>query len=301
MLFMFATILPAQNDQLTISPYSKPATNAPVVVSADQEGHGKVWNVSGRPRVVSEFRLEPHRGDWPYEAYTGIPSPDGRRAAIIDPDSIRFRVVQLHPFRVLWRSGVRRDQLTQMVWSEDGRFLIVPNAGPKRLSIVYRATDPRPQGTIPISYPLFAQGKRIYGLSGTFGRPTGIAAIDLRTRRVIQRFVDPTVEGLPLGVSPDGRYLVSGGRNASGAQFRFRVWRAANGVKVAEFPGEGRSQVHVFDPVFLPGERFALLRAGEIRRLDDGHLVRRIPPLEDEGWVWVRTPGQPLRPRLISF
>ncbi len=305
MLLPFASIVAFASDPADVTYYSRSAAKAPIVVFINRLGQGRVCRYDGRLRVVSTFSIEPATArpsnrDAGY-TYTALPSPDGTRVLIIDPDFGRFRVAQLRPFKTLWRSGDTRAQISESIWSADGERLVVPDASSNDASGVYRVRDGKPLGIIPIAYPFALVRGRLYGMAGYSAWPRGVSSVDLSSLKLIRFFSDRSVES-PLGVSPDGLYLVTGGRDKTGEHFQYRIWRTADGRRTAVFLGQGRSANHILDPLFIGRDRFALLKMQQLRRIPDGKILKRLPePASPSfgGGVYVLDPKHPLVPRYL--
>lgn len=292
-------------------------------VSVDPHGDGMVWaNDKGGPVPVGHFTLAPVYADakgftnYQIDPYKLAISPDGERLLVVHPTTWECRLYALHPFRLLWSKKPNAPRW-QPQWTPKGDAILIEGltADNRKRVTVRVSPETGVESPFPIGapYAFTKDGRRVAGFT-----KKGAALAEVATGRVLRRFEEKLETLGPIGISPDERYLVTGGEDpdwrgpqpgpdepppteASFAhEYRTKIWSMATGRRTRLLPGEWQNQHHPLDPVFLPKGRVTFLDSGRIYRLADGRPVGKFksPPGDPYGFQkwWSPNPKAPLHP-----
>jgi hypothetical protein len=292
-------------------------------VTVDAHGQGLLWSLDGgKPSAFDRFAIEPvyaganDFGNYQSTAYQVALSPDGNRLVVLHPETFRTRLYTLRPFRLVWdRPG--KSPRWSPTWTPKGDAVLMQGLTPDRRGTMGALVSPATGQERPFPvwgpYAFTKDGRRLAGFNAG-----GAALVEIGTRRVLRRFQERLETLPPIGLSPDEKYLVTGGENPTWTgpgegpeglpptesayvhDYAIKIWSTATGKRRKLLPGYWQNNAHPLDPTFLPGGKVAFLGLGDTYRLTDGRRVGRFKPLEAydlsfQSW-WQANPQNPLRP-----
>lgn len=291
-------------------------------VTVDPHGEGLVWAIrGGKPSAVQRFAIDPiYAGAKDFTNYQGTAyqlalSPDGKRLVVLHPQTHGYRLYDLHPFRLVWERP-SKDLLSNPTWTPRGDAVLFQGQTSDRYRPFGTLVSPQDGHERPFPmwgpYAFTADGRRVAGFT-----EAGAALAQLSTGRVLRRFQEPLATLAPIGISPDEKYLVTGGENPDwkgpgltpdgGApsesayvhDYRIKIWSTVTGKRKALLPGYWQNNAHPLDPTFLPGGKVAFLGLGQTFRLSNGRSAGKFKPIEDYDYgfqTWWKGTSNPLQP-----
>ncbi|HJZ59166.1 MAG TPA: hypothetical protein VKE74_29750, partial [Gemmataceae bacterium] len=185
-------------------------------------------------------------------------SPDGKHLAVGGDDGI-LRVVEVESGKATFTSPSRNARIEKVAYSPNGKLIGVVDSGTPNVNngvgqvAVYApaAGNPMPMsvqsgeygealgvGFTPDSAAVFTCGRDAKARLTVGPAPDGTAPMNMSTR--VRDYVGHVKAVFALAVTPDGKYLVTGGEDKT-----VRVWEVSSGKQVRAFHGHLGSVIAV--------------------------------------------------------
>ena len=294
------------------------------VVSADEgtvatlnySGTIVIWRATKPRKPLTVVRVIRPSG----EAFGLISlSPHGERLATVNPNG-RIRIFDLHNFHMSVDRSLGTGEENAWYRPEafswqprESRFVVSMSNGTSMMeNSLHKFVS------IPVDGPLSwsPNGLRVAGLVRG-----GAAIYDVTAKNIIRTFKEPLETYGPVALSPDEKYLITGGEDpkwngpdvgpdgmapseaAYAHQQKLKVWRVADGKRTRLIPGfesySGSGEV-----TFLSARRVAIPSYGDVYDIITGRRVQHVEissQPDEEGVEIGSKPSQPYRPRYLKL
>lgn len=258
------------------------ATSTGFISTDEPDGSVRIWRLRPKSHQFELFEaFFPEAERPPTDGYSFITqvSPDGRNALIHGTGSSLL----LYSLRPVKRVRTYQAAITGLpVWSPDGRQFTLQDGD--HTSVVDVSSDST--WTAPIQYPfVFSQNGRY--LAGR--TPKGAALLDLKGKKLVQTFAEELETTMPFDISPDGKWLATGGEDPSwrGPQLTegevateaanihrgtIKIWRVSDGKRARLLPGPTNGYATAI--FFLDSRRLMAPSMGVIYDVATGKAIR---------------------------
>lgn len=263
------------------------ATSTGFISTDEPDGSVRIWRLGPKSHQFELFEaFFPDAERPPTDGYSFIASvsPDGKHV-LLQTTAHKILVYSLRPAKLVRSLPVIVSGLP--VWSPDGRRFAVQDGD--RALIAGVESGRVWKAGLQNPFVFSRDGRYLAGKT-----PKGAALVDLKSEKLVQTFEEDLETTMPFDVSPDGKWLATGGEDpnwrgpqlaegevatesSSIHQGTIKIWRISDGKRVRLLPGPTNG--YATDVFFRDSRRLVAPSMGVTYDALTGRVVERFKEL----------------------